>query len=322
MIPYYGKHSAKQFIRGKPIRFGFKVWAVCSADGFLCHSEPYCGTSTHIPDIGLGHGPNVVMEMVNQVGLEKGQHVVFDNLFTSLPLLEKLSAEGVGATGTLREDRLCGAPLMPKKSMEKKDRGYMEETFTGCTSVVKWKDNKVVCVASNSFRQNPIHKAKRWSKGKRNHIEIDMPDSVRAYNHTMGGVDLFDQQVSCYRIRIRSKKWWWPIFAWSVNAQVTNAWMLFRKLGNNISLLDFIRHFATAIMRGTGKSRKTPGPKRLHAGLAKNTVRFNGKQHWTSKGDQPNSRCRQCSRRTVYLCKMCEVPVHPECMEDYHSLST
>ena len=24
MIPYYGKHYAKQFIRGKPIRFGFK----------------------------------------------------------------------------------------------------------------------------------------------------------------------------------------------------------------------------------------------------------------------------------------------------------
>jgi len=179
MIPYYGKHGTKQFIRGKPIRFGFKVWAVCSADGFLLHSEPYCGTSTEIPDIGLGHGPNVVMEMVNQIGLEAGQHVVFDNLFTSLPLLETLSAQGVGATGTLREDRLYEAPLMPKKSMEKKNRGYMEEAFTGCTSVVKWKDNKVVCVASNKFRKNPIHKAKRWSRVDKKHIEIDMPNSVR-----------------------------------------------------------------------------------------------------------------------------------------------
>ena len=25
MIPYYGRHSAKQYIRGKPIRYGFKV---------------------------------------------------------------------------------------------------------------------------------------------------------------------------------------------------------------------------------------------------------------------------------------------------------
>lgn len=25
MIPYYGRHSSKQYIRGKPIRYGYKV---------------------------------------------------------------------------------------------------------------------------------------------------------------------------------------------------------------------------------------------------------------------------------------------------------
>jgi hypothetical protein len=25
MIPYYGRHSSKQYIRGKPVRYGFKV---------------------------------------------------------------------------------------------------------------------------------------------------------------------------------------------------------------------------------------------------------------------------------------------------------
>ncbi|KAK8387362.1 hypothetical protein O3P69_018147 [Scylla paramamosain] len=40
-------------------------------------------------------------------------------------------------------------------------------------------------------------------------------------------------------------------------------------------------------MKGTGKSKKSPGPRRLPAGLAKDTVRYNGKQHWTVKGDQP-----------------------------------
>ncbi len=89
------------------------------------------------------------METVNQIGLEAGQHVVFDNLFTPLPLLETLSAQGVGATGRLREDRLCEAPLMTEKSMEKKNRGYTEEVFTGCTSVVKWTDNKVLLQISS-----------------------------------------------------------------------------------------------------------------------------------------------------------------------------
>jgi len=28
-----GRHSSKQFIRGKPIRFGYKVWALCTDTG-------------------------------------------------------------------------------------------------------------------------------------------------------------------------------------------------------------------------------------------------------------------------------------------------
>lgn len=139
---------------------------------------------------------------------------------------------------------------MAKKVMEKKNRGYMEEAFTGCLFVVKWKDNKVVAVGSNKKRKTPINKTKWWCTREKKHVEIDMLHSVKVYNQNMGGVDIFDQQVSAYRIQISSKKWWWPIFAWSVNAQVTNAWQLYRKLGNNISLLDFIHHFAIAIMKG------------------------------------------------------------------------
>src|SRR6218665_1620670 len=35
MVPYYGRHSSKQFIRGKPIRFGFKVWCLNTRLGYL-----------------------------------------------------------------------------------------------------------------------------------------------------------------------------------------------------------------------------------------------------------------------------------------------
>ena len=33
MISYYGRHGTKQFVRGKPIQFGFKLWFLCSSDG-------------------------------------------------------------------------------------------------------------------------------------------------------------------------------------------------------------------------------------------------------------------------------------------------
>ena len=39
MVPYYGGHSAKMFIKGKPIRFGYKIWYICGNDSFPCHEN-------------------------------------------------------------------------------------------------------------------------------------------------------------------------------------------------------------------------------------------------------------------------------------------
>ncbi|KAJ8896026.1 hypothetical protein PR048_001367 [Dryococelus australis] len=47
MVPYYGHHSCKMFIRGKPIRFSYKVWLLCSNNGypFTYNMEIYGGKS-------------------------------------------------------------------------------------------------------------------------------------------------------------------------------------------------------------------------------------------------------------------------------------
>ena len=34
MMPYYGSHSSKMFIKGKSIRFGYKMWCLCESDGY------------------------------------------------------------------------------------------------------------------------------------------------------------------------------------------------------------------------------------------------------------------------------------------------
>ena len=43
MVPYFGRHSAKMFIRGKPIRFGYKIWSLCGEDGYPYHLKIYTG---------------------------------------------------------------------------------------------------------------------------------------------------------------------------------------------------------------------------------------------------------------------------------------
>lgn len=318
MVPYYGRHGDKQYIRGKPVRFGFKLWGACTSSGTLLHVEPYCGSHTNVPDHGFGHGPNIVLEMVNRIEMEKGQHVVCDNYFGSIALLKELATKGIACTSTLREDRLGGAPLKSRKLRDKDIRGSIEEAFTGCVSVVKWKDNKVVSVGSNKMRAEPLQKAKRYDRIKKKYIDVDVPNSVNVYNKHMGGVDLFDQQVSVYRLRIRSKKWWWPLFAWSINAQVVNAWRHYREKEANISLLCFSRNLVITLLKTHGTGKKAPGPK-YPSNIAQETVRFNGCQHWTARGDQTRSRCKQCGGRTPHICKMCKLPLHPDCMEAFHT---
>ena len=43
MIPCFGKHSAKQFIQNKPIKYGYKCWCLCDRLGYLIQFEPYQG---------------------------------------------------------------------------------------------------------------------------------------------------------------------------------------------------------------------------------------------------------------------------------------
>lgn len=43
MVAYYGRHGCKQFIRGKPIRFGYKVLCLNTPDGYLIDFDVYQG---------------------------------------------------------------------------------------------------------------------------------------------------------------------------------------------------------------------------------------------------------------------------------------
>ena len=43
MLPYYGRHSSKQRIVGKPVRMGYKMWVLAESSGYVVQFEPYQG---------------------------------------------------------------------------------------------------------------------------------------------------------------------------------------------------------------------------------------------------------------------------------------
>ena len=58
----------------------------------------------------------------------------------------------------------------------------------------------------------------------------------------MGGVDLHNIQVSKYHILLRSTKWWWPTFAWSLHNAIINRHLFHRDdIEGTIDVLTFLQ---------------------------------------------------------------------------------
>ena len=132
-----------------------------------------------------------------------------DNLFTSPNLLRIRKAKCIAATGTVRINRVENAPLRPLKEMKKLEKGASDVVTdkNSNLTLVRWKDNKVVTVASTFVGKMPLRKAHRYVKAQNGRTAIDQSQSIFLYNKGMGGADRLNQNISSYMIGHRSKKW-------------------------------------------------------------------------------------------------------------------
>ena len=120
IVEYFGRHPMKQFIRGKPIRFGFKEWALCDVSGYTYRFEIYQGREAMAKQkyMDWNLGAKVVLSMTESC--PAGSEVYFDNFFTDLSLMQELSKRKLNATGTVRMNRISNCPLTPKHEWKKK----------------------------------------------------------------------------------------------------------------------------------------------------------------------------------------------------------
>ncbi|KAB0805367.1 hypothetical protein PPYR_02337, partial [Photinus pyralis] len=234
MVKYFGRHSCKQFIRGKPIRFGYKVWSINTKTGYLVNFMIYPGADSKIStdhEAAFGKAAAPFPMMLNDLCDQKKilpYFLYFDNLFTSFSLLHYFKQLGYSATGTIRDNRIPkGCPLVSKAAMKKrKIRGEYDSVIdrTNGICLVRWSDNNIVTVASTSDGISPIGQVKRFSQAEKKNNQIQIPCVIGKYNSAMEGTDLMDENISRYRIGLRGKKWWWCLFTWLVDATIQNAW--------------------------------------------------------------------------------------------------
>ena len=328
IVKYYGRNSLKQFMRGKPIRFGYKLWAACGVSGYCYNFDLYCGkkgSRNDDNDDGLLLGTKVVLRMLEPVKVPNSHSVFFDNFFTGYDLLVHLRNLGYQATGTVRENRLSKCPLQPANIMKKEKRGTYDYMFDTNEEIlfVRWSDNKCVCVGTNYDTIEPVKKVKRWQSDIKAKGDVPQPNVLNNYNAYMGGVDHHDWLAGKYATSLRGKKWYWPLFTRVLDMMIVNAWIIHKFLHQGKEQLDLVS-FKRAVCvpylksgdagRKLGRKTNAPSPSTKLA-----DVRYDGKEHVVAKREQQR-RCQSkpCTKKPRTYCAKCNVTLCIECFAPYH----
>lgn len=324
MVPYYGGHPCKQFIRGKPIRWGYKFWVGATRLGYVIWFEPYQGQSGE--DLSqyrkLGLGASVILQysdVLRKIDAQAHFHLFFDNFFTSIPLIDELGQRNFKATGTIRENRVSRCPLPSNKEMKKSERGSYQYKSSRAEEIVvcKWHDNSVVTVASNAAKVMPTNKIKRFSQKEKKHVKVNQPAIIKTYNENMGGVDRSDQNIGLYRTSIRGKKWYFSLISHCLDMALHNAWQLYRANKGEHDHLKFRRSVATGILETYKKDQRKSG---RTSGAFHESSRYDGIGH-IIKYREGQLRCSFCHKHANFFCKKCNVTLHPKnCFEQYHNI--
>eukprot|EP00105_Crassostrea_gigas_P041980 XP_019926128.1 PREDICTED: piggyBac transposable element-derived protein 3-like [Crassostrea gigas] len=264
MVSFKGKSSLKQYIRGKPNPWGFKLWGRAGASGILYDFDVYQGSSEKAAN-SIGVGGDVVLKLCST--LEPRNYKIFaDNYFTSLPLVKALQDRSLWYVGTVRSNRPKGCILKSEKELKKEGRGSVDfKVETSCNIIaLRWFDNKSVDVVSSYVGLKSIGEVRRWDKKAKQFIIVKRPNIIETYNKLMGGVDLLDSLVSLYKQKMKSRRWYMYIFWHTILIAAVNAWLWYKR---HCSLLhrkpmkfcNFIRDVASGLIEFKSKVGRPAG---------------------------------------------------------------
>ena len=323
MIAYFGPHSGKQFIQSKPIRFGFKNWALCAPNGYLYAADLYMGRNSEYADYqkSFGVGGAVVLNLIEKAEVpgNKEYTIYMDNYFSSEDLFAHLAMNGIGAVGTIRKNRISKPSPLQDLDSKKMSRGDCVHFEKNSICLTVWKDNALVSIISNCVPvdDSTINTTTRWSSAEKKKVQVSQPRCISLYNRSMGGVDQMDNNISLYRSRIRQRKWYWPIITYYLDIVVSNAWILSRDAGKKMSLLEFRRTLALCYLK---ESFRNSSRRSGQLAAYSQCQRFDGINHWPVVSENCR-RCQFCHKgKSKTVCEKCDCGLHNQCFKNYHTV--
>ena len=208
MVPFRGRSRIKQYMPLKPIKRGFKIFAItCSTTAYLLGFEVYTGGGADSTTEVQGGAADdaaaaaAVDDDVDQSTFEvvmrllapfraRGHIVYLDRFFTSLALFMHMLKEGIYAIGTATAIRLRSAGIVVADTVAKGcPRGTtFSKNLDDIITCVRWKDTKLVYFLSTARTALRADTLRRPKKGAVRELVISTIIE-QLYNMFMGGVD-------------------------------------------------------------------------------------------------------------------------------------
>ena len=246
--PFKGRVHFRVYNPNKPNKFGMKLYQVCEASSGYClgfdvyHGDTDCiaavDTLESLDDNGhpsdhyanLTTTSKIVLGLLTMTGLLwKGHHVYMDNNYTSPELFEELDIVNTYACGTVRVNRKGVPKAFPNvKKMKQGDVIFRRKSNM---MAVKFHDKRDIHMLT-TIHESKMVLADRVDR--RTQEPIFKPLCIVQYIKKMGGVDLNDQIVQYYEVLRKCVKWWKKLFLHLFNLLMVNAYVLYKKYGQNI----------------------------------------------------------------------------------------
>jgi len=313
MIRFKGRHRLKQYMRAKPIRWGFKAWVIAS-DQFVLDFEIYAGRRADVSPAGPIH--DVVIRLATPFAHE-GRVLFLDNLFVTPSLFDELHAMGIRACGPVRSNR-AGLPRLLLAEAERLRRGQSWWRHRGVLGLTLFMDRSLVCLLHTHMNANPRDPAV-LARRAQDEVPLDRPVPIHDYNLHRGDVDMINQLHIYSPPYRKSKRWWVPVAWWLLDIALINTKRIHRQETDELLTT---RQFRALLVREMLESARDRGfqPMRGHA------VHIPGAMdnHFL-RSIRRQRDCSMCSNRpihrvrTSYECAICEVPLCVDgCFARYH----
>ncbi|UYV69929.1 MEGF8 [Cordylochernes scorpioides] len=173
MCPFRGRVGFRVYIKGKPHKYGIKIFQICEAvSGYAYNLDIYTGKDPEQPE----HNsiPNLVDRLAKRF-YGQGYHIYFDRWFSSPEIFDKLWEKKTLAVGTVMPSR----KTMPKTEFSQKlKRGEIIKMRRKHLLAIKWKDVRDV------FMLSTVHEGKMMPVKPKTPTreELFKPDAVIDYN--------------------------------------------------------------------------------------------------------------------------------------------